>query len=198
MRLVAAELRLMLQGRPKWWFAGAAGLFIASFVSPPEAARQIVLPLCWLWPVLIWSPLGARETTEGTSQLVFSAPRSLGTQLPAAWCAGVLLALATGGGVAVRLLLARDLPALGAWGAGALFIPSLALALGTWSGTGKLFEGIFTALWYIGPMNHVASFDYCGAIRSAIDGGMPLIYAVAALALMIAAWLGRRRRMRRS
>ena len=197
-RLIAAELRLMLRGQPKWWIAGAAGLLIASFVSPLEAGRQIVLPLCWLWPVLVWSPLGAREAAAGTSQLIFSAPRALGRQLPAAWCAGVLLAMAAGGGVAARLLAARDLPALGAWLAGALFIPSLALALGAWSGTGKVFEGILPAMWYIGPMNHVASFDYCGASRSAIDAGMPLFYAGAALALLVAAAFGRRRQMRQS
>jgi hypothetical protein len=196
--LVAAELRLMLRGQRKLWYAGALGLFIAGLAAPLEAARAIVLPLCWLWPVLVWSQLGARETIQGTSQLVFSAPRMLGRQLPAAWCAGVLLALATGGGVAARLLLAGDFPALGAWLAGALFLPSLALALGAWSGTGKLFEGILPAIWYIGPMNHVASFDYCGAGRDAIQAGMPLAYAGAALALLVAAWFGRRRQMRRS
>jgi hypothetical protein len=196
--LVAAELRLMLKGQRKIWYAGALGLFITGLAVPLEAARAIVLPLCWLWPVLVWSQLGARETARGTSQLVFSAPRTLGRQLPAAWCAGVLLALATGAGVAARLALAADFPALGAWLAGALFLPSLALALGTWSGTGKLFEGILPAIWYIGPMNHVTSFDYCGAGRAAIDAGMPLAYAGAAMGLLAAALLGRRRQMRRS
>jgi len=100
--------------------------------------------------------------------------------------------------VAARLLLAGDVPALGAWLAGALFLPSLALALGTWSGTGKLFEGILPALWYIGPMNHVAAFDYCGAGRAAIEARMPLAYAAGALALLVAAWFGRRRQMRLS
>jgi ABC-2 family transporter len=198
LRLIAAELRLMLRVRSRWWFAVAAGLVVVGAVVPLEAARQIVLPLCWLWPVLIWSRLGAREALHGTSSLVFSAPRSLATQLPASWCAGVLLSVAAGGSVAVRLLIAGDAPALGAWCAGAIFIPSLALALGTWSGSGKPFEGIFTALWYIGPMNHVALFDYCGAGRAAIDAGMPVVFAAASLALLVAAFFGRRRRMRRS
>ena len=188
----------MLQGLRKTWYAGMLGLLVAGLVSPLEAARQIVLPLCWLWPVLVWSPLGAREVAMGTSQLVFSAPGALVRQLPAAWGAGVILALAAGGGVAARLAIAGDVGGLGAWLSGALFVPSLALALGTWSGTGKVFEGILPALWYIGPMNHVTAFDYCGASRAAIAAGMPWIYALLSLALLTAAVFGRRRQMRRS
>jgi hypothetical protein len=47
-------------------------------------------------------------------------------------------------------------------------------------------------------MNHVATFDYCGASRAAIDAGMPLVYAGASAALLAAAVLGRKRQMRRS
>jgi hypothetical protein len=53
-------------------------------------------------------------------------------------------------------------------------------------------------MWYIGPMNHVAALDYCGASRAAINAGMPLCYAGTALALLLAAAFGRRRQMRRS
>lgn len=126
--VLAAELRLALKGQPWWWFAAAAGLVIAGLTAPAQGVRQIVLPLAWIWPILVWSPMGNRESRFGTGELLFSAPRPVGRQLPAVWMAGVLVAAAVGGGVAARYLIAGDFAALAAWAAGALFIPSLALA----------------------------------------------------------------------
>jgi hypothetical protein len=193
--LVQAELKLMLKGRNKLWYVVLVGLWIASVAAPLENSRAVVLPLCWLWPVLVWSAMGAREAQHATNQLVFSAARVLPRQLSALWTAGVAVSVLTGGLVALRLLFAGDWGALGAWVAGAAFVPSLALALGAWSGTGKVFEGIYTALWYIGPMNHVPQMDYVGATRAAISSGMPLVYLALSAALIAAAFAGRRRQM---
>ena len=46
---------------------------------------------------------------------------------------------------------------------GALFIPSLALALGIWSGSRKLFEVVYMLWWYAGPINQVDTLDFMGA-----------------------------------
>ncbi|MNR56752.1 hypothetical protein D3C85_1773900 [compost metagenome] len=54
------------------------------------------------------------------------------------------------------------MPALLAWGTGILFIPTLALALGTLGGSKKLFEVIYMLWWYMGPLNHVPSLDFLG------------------------------------
>jgi hypothetical protein len=137
---------LLLQGQRWWWWAVALGLLIAGFAAPLDAARQFILPVAWIWPLLRWSELGGREARYGTGALVFSAARPLSRQLPAVWASGVLLAMITGGGVAVRLGLAGDWAGLGAWTVGALFIPTLALALGVWSGGGKLFEVVYLLL----------------------------------------------------
>ena len=105
------------------------------------------------------------------------------------------VAALAGGLVELRLLIAGDWGAAGAWAAGAVFIPSMALALGAWSGTGKLFEGLYTALWYIGPMNRVPAMDYAGATREAISSGIPLVYLGLSIALLLAAVVGRKRQM---
>jgi hypothetical protein len=194
--ILVAEIKLMLKGQRWLWYAGVVALWIASVASPLEPARAIVLPLAWLWPVLLWSAMGTREAKHETGQLIFSSARALTRQLPAVWLAGVLLSACTGSIVGLRLLLAGDRGAMLAWLAGALYIPSLALALGVWSGTSKLFEGLFTVLWYIGPMNRVADFDYCGATRAAISAGMPIKYLVATALLLAAAFIGRRRQVR--
>jgi hypothetical protein len=193
--VLRAELKLALKGQRWWWYAGAAGLFLAGLLNQPQAVKEIVLPLTWIWPILVWSPLGTRESRFDTGGLLFSSARPLLRQLPATWLAGVLLAMMTGSGAAVRFLAAGDHTALGAWLVGALFIPSLALALGVWSGTSKLFEVIYLLIWYIGPMSHVPTMDYLGATKTGPAEGMPLIYLGLTVLLTVAAVAGRKRQL---
>src|SRR6185312_6214977 len=69
--MLRAELRLLLKGQRWWWYAIAAGLVVAGFLVP-EAGRKVVSPLSWPWPVLLWSPMGAREARFGTDGPVLS------------------------------------------------------------------------------------------------------------------------------
>jgi hypothetical protein len=78
------------------------------------------------------------------------------------------------------------------WFAGALFIPSLAFALGVCSGTSKPFEAIYTVWWYIGPLNHAPGFDFIG---SAAAASRPVFYLVLTAVLVTVAYCGRRVRM---
>lgn len=195
--LLRAELRLLLQGQRWWWYAVAAGLLVASFAAPLEAVRKVVLPLAWIWPILLWSALGTREARHGTDGLVFSAAHPLGRQLPAAWLSGVVLAMATGGAAALRLAMGGDWAGLGAWAVAALFIPTMALALGAWSGSSKLFEIFYLVLWYLGPMQRVTPLDYLGSIPEAVKSGVPLAYLAATGLLMLAAVAGRKRQLAR-
>jgi hypothetical protein len=193
--VLAAELKLALKGQRWWWYLVAAGCFIATLTAPLTGVKEIALPIAWIWPILIWSPLGTRESRFDTGGLLFSAARPLLRQLPATWAAGVILALLTGAGAAVRFLAAGDMVAFGAWLVGALFIPTMALALGIWSGTGKLFEILYLVIWYIGPMNHVPTMDYLGATETGPAQGMPLIYLAVTALLAAAAVVGRKRQL---
>jgi len=139
--------------------------------------------------------MGARERRHATESLLYSSPRPLARQLPATWLAGVAVSVAMGGGVALRLALAGETAALGAWAVAALFIPSLALALGTWSGSGKLFEALYTMVWYLGPMNHVPTLDFIGVTPQSAALGTPLHFLVATVVLLALAALGRARRL---
>src|SRR5262249_23650049 len=96
--VLRAELKLALKGQRWWWYAAAAGLLVAGLASPLQAVKEIALPLTWIWPILVWSPLGTRESRFDTGGLLFSSARPLLRQLPATWLAGVLLAMATGSG----------------------------------------------------------------------------------------------------
>lgn len=190
LRVVSLELKLLLKGKPWWWFAIAGGLWIATVVFPIESVRAYVLPMTWIWPVLIWSSLGNREIQHNTHQMVFSSAAPLKRQLPATWLAGFIITLVTGSGAAIKLLSAGYGAGLFAWLSGALFIPSLALALGVWSKSQKIFEVVYVALWYL-VINGVSAVDYLGANSSGnISFFMPLT-----LGLIVTAFIGRARQV---
>jgi hypothetical protein len=191
-RLAVSELRLMLKGHAWWWYLVAAGLFVASLAVPDGQARHAVAGFAWIWPVLIWSQMGAREARHETQKLVFSCAHALDRQLPAVWIAGVVVAISTGGGLGIRLLIGGNWPALSGWLAGALFVPTLALALGVWSGSSKPFEALYTLWWYVGPMNHIPGMDFMGIARSQFS---TQFYLLATMALLTAAYLGRRSKL---
>jgi len=192
--VLAAELRLMLKGRSRWWYLVALGLFIGSFAAPAGEARGKVLAFAWLWPVLVWSAMGTREVRHATGPLIFSSARALERQLPAVWLAGVCVAALVGAGAAVRALAAGDGTHLLAWAVGAMFIPALALALGVWSGTSKLFEGLYTALWYAGPAQPTPGLDFMGA-SAHLHVHTPLVFLAATVILLGTAAAGRRRQI---
>jgi hypothetical protein len=186
-RLLIAELKLAINGLHWWWYAVAAGLLIAQATAPLATSRQQLLGTSWLWLVLVWSSMGARETRFGTRALLFSSARILQRQLFACWLAGFVLAIAFGAIAGLRILAAEGATALLPWIAGAALLPSMALALGVWSGTSKPFEGILTAMWYIGPMNRVSGIDYTGSSNGPEAMHYVVMYLVIAAALLVAA-----------
>lgn len=190
--LVTSELRIMLKGLRWWWYGGATVILVGGIVSPTEYSRGGCLVAAWIWPVLIWSQMGAREARYATQSLIFSSERALVRELPALWTAGVLIAVLTGAGAGIRLLLGADWQGLLAWAAGALFIPSLALALGVWSGRSKAFEALYTVWWYVGPLHHVRGMDFAG---STAVSSTPAAYMLAAAILLATAYMGRRARL---
>jgi len=142
--------------------------------------------------VLVWSQMGCRESRHATQSLIFSAERVVYRQLAAVWTAGVLVALLTGGGIGVRLLISADWQAIAAWLTGALFIPSLALALGVWSGSSKFFEALYTVWWYVGPLHQTPSLDFMGGSRASSTPGL---YLSLSAGLLLVACFGRRRQV---
>jgi hypothetical protein len=44
--------------------------------------------------------------------------------------------------------------------AGAIFVPTTALACAAMSGTSRLFEIVYLILWYVGPMNATKGVDF--------------------------------------
>jgi len=189
-RLILLELKLLFKGLRWWSFMVAGGLIIASLLNTPENVRSYILPITWLWPILIWSGLGNREMRHNVGQMVFSSASPLIRQLPAIWLAGFLMTVVTGSGAALKFLIAGDSTSLLIWFSAALFIPSLALALGIWSKSSKLFEVLHVTMWYL-ALNGIETVDYFGANS---DGNIGF-FVPFSLALIVAAFIGRARQI---
>jgi hypothetical protein len=157
--------------------------------------KQGIAPALAIWPMLLWSALGTRESRNGTSDLLFSSPRPLSRQLPATWLSGVAIGAATGGTYALRLLMSGDPIGAATWFAGIAFVPALALACGVLTGNSRLFEGLYMAFWYVAALNHVPQMDYTGAMASTTGPGVAAAFAGVTVGLLAVAWAARKRQL---
>jgi hypothetical protein len=195
--LVRAEIVVALKGFPWIWYLVAIGLSIAALAAPLEGVKNGVGPALAIWPMLVWSALGARELRHGTSELFFSAPRPLSRQLSATWLGGVAIGVAVCGTFALRLALAGDAPGAITCLVGVAFVPALALACGVLTGNSRLFEALYLFLWYAAALNHVPDLDFTGAMAARTGLGVAGGYALATAALLAVAWTARRRQLTR-
>lgn len=193
--ILRTEFRLLFKGVRWWWLIVAIGLNMAGLLLPTDAACQYLLPVAWILPLGLWSTLGTREKRYNTDQLVFSTPHPLRRQFPLALLAGVTVSLIAGAGVAANLIIIGDWTHLLAWGTGAFFIPTLAMALGVWSGSNKLFEVMYMLLWYAGPLNRIESLDFMGA-SSNLSLDRVLLYGLFTLLLLACAVIGRKHQIK--
>lgn len=189
-RVFWLELRLIIK-QPWWWYVATLALVVASLVSPAQNARTVWVPAIWLWLALTLSGLGLRESRHNTEQLVFNIPLPSVFQVSAAWLSGFFLTILTGIGGA-RLILMGEGEAALAWVIAAVFIPSLAMAAGIWSGNRRLFEGLFIAWWFIGPMaSKGTGLDFMGVHQEVVARGVHWFYLIAAILLFLIALIGR-------
>ena len=194
--IVKAELLLMLKGYSLWWYMCALGLVVATPFVPLDRVAQMLFAAAWLWPILVWSQMGVREIKYQTYQTVFSTAHPVRRQFPAIWLAGVVVAIAMGAGFAFRMIVTGSGQNLYAVATGALFIPSLALALGVWTNGSRTFEIAYLLLWYMSIQSGATVFDYRGATAEAISSGIPLYYIIITIILIVLAVLGRQKQIR--
>jgi hypothetical protein len=116
--------------------------------------------------------------------------------LTAAWLAGALMIALPGAAAVTRLALAGDGASAAGWLLGAGLVAALALTSGIWTGGTKLFEVLILFAWYAGPMHHLAELDYTGVTASRTPA-LWIAYVAILAALLVLAWLGRLRQLRR-
>ncbi|GIF18970.1 hypothetical protein BJ973_006017 [Actinoplanes tereljensis] len=173
LRLVRGELRILTRGVSRWWWAGTAALVVAGLAAP-VAARPLLMA-AWIWPVLVWSRLGAQAREHGVDKLLDACPSPVFRTL-AQWLAGAALTAAVGLGPGVAMAVDGH---FADWLAGVAFIPAIALALGVISRTQRFFQAVYPLLWYL-VINDIAGLDYMGVLP-----GGPAPHTVAAVATFL-------------
>lgn len=197
LRVVFAELKLMLKGPRLIWYAGLLSINIAFLLNPSGPLQPFLLSAVWIWPIAVWSQMGAREQRYNTWQIIFCAPRPALRQLPAMWLAGVVVAAIAGSGAWLYIALAGDMAMLFAWFGGALFVPALALALGVWAGSSRIFEAVYLFIWYLGLVEGVPVLDFAGTTSEGLAMGIPYVYLLVSACLVGLALIGRMRESRK-
>jgi hypothetical protein len=195
--LLLAEMRLLIKGNSTLWLIATTILFFLSIFTPIHFAYKIVLPILWFFQTLILSRIGSREINNRCNAYIFSAAYPLRRQLPTTITAAVLFMLLLALPVTLRLLFTGDFYGVYAIVIGALFIPVFAIALGILTGGSKLFEVIFTIIVY-GFFNRVPFFDFIGAIAESHVLGIAHYLLGATSALIILAFLTRKRQITHS
>jgi len=190
--MFAAELRLALKGYHWFWYAVALGLSAAQLAAPFNVVRLYLVPLSMAWPLIIWSSMGTREPQYNTGSLLFSSPEPIARQFPALWLSGVLVALAAVGCIVMRAGIGGQPSYAAALLVSACLIPTAALALGTWSGSRKLFEVIYLMVWYVGSIDHLHTLDLLGTSTEAISTEKFVVLGLLSIALLVAAFAARR------
>ncbi len=182
---VLAEARLIWESASwiKWPLAVSAML---AGLLPGNLAQGAFLLL--LVPVV--SEAAAREKLAGAGALVFSQPGV--PRSPALWKFGAvaLVVLALGAPLFVRSLLVSPVRGLACAG-GLLALAAISVGMGSLSGGGKLFTGIYLAVWYLG-LSNLAAADFTSALSANPEPVYCLIY-ICVGAGHLAAAVGRER-----
>lgn len=162
--LVRGELKIALSGHSVWWYLSVlACIALSVFATSGEGEKWIVLIM--LLPMAVWSQMGCREKQYSTTDIILSSC-SLPVKWVAAWISGILISLLMSSGMIGRFLFQGNPAGLIAWIAGAVFVPTLALTLGSLFGNRKVFEGLYIALFYFGPINGMPGLDFFGLVEN--------------------------------
>ncbi|MEH6945083.1 hypothetical protein [Bacillus sp. JJ722] len=193
--IVHAEWRLMMKSASLGWYVVAGILFILCLVFPVTTSLQwMIWPVAWIWPLLLWSGMGSRETRYQTQYLIASSPCFSTRQLAAVWVAGFLLTCITGGGMIIRLILEGDFGHLMYWVSAVFLIPSLSLAAGVLTKTNRTFEVLYMIIWYLGPFNKMPYLDFLDTrLAEGSSWMMSSIYIIISIGLIMVTYVLRKR-----
>ena len=156
---IFAEARLIWESATwiKWPLAVAA---LLAGLLPGNFAQGLFLVL--LVPVI--SEVAAREKLAGTRALVYSQPGVPSS--PALWKAAAvsIVVLMLGAPLAMKCFLVSPIRGLACL-AGLVAVAGISVGLGSLSSGGKLFSGLYLAVWYMGLSNLPAA-DFTSALST--------------------------------
>jgi hypothetical protein len=185
-RLLRLELKLLLKGQSVYWFIGLFMLNIIQVFIEESLLIGVLLPLSWLWCVLVISQLGQLDKQANTVELMTYSKQSSTLQSLASFSAAwLLLALASFASL-VRLLAMTEWLLVVQLIIAISFTVALAYFCGTLTGTKRMFEVLYPTLWYIGPIQTALYVDFFGVNGQASwQAGVPYYVAAISMGLLL-------------
>ncbi|ABE54365.1 hypothetical protein Sden_1077 [Shewanella denitrificans OS217] len=195
-RLLRLELKLLLKGHSIYWLLGLLVLNVIQLVIEQQMLMGLLLPISWLWCVLVISQLGQQEKQANTLELMSYSRQSSSLQTLASFSAAwLLLAMASCGGM-LRLVSMAEWLLLVQLVVAISFSVALAYFCGTLSGTKRLFEVLYPTLWYIGPIQTALYVDFFGVnSQSSWQAGVPYYFGAISISLLLLTVSLRNRRL---
>lgn len=185
-RLLRLELKLILKGHSVYWFIGLMLLNIIQLFISQKLLISVFLPISWLWCVLVISQLGQLEKQSNALELITYSNQSPILQSLASYTAAwILLALASMGSV-VRFTGSAEWLFLIQLVVAISFTVSLAYFCGVVTGTKRMFELLYPAIWYIGPIQTALYVDFFGVnSQESWQAGIPYYFFAISIGLLI-------------
>lgn len=176
-QLLRLELKLLTKGRSVYWVLGLLGLNIAQFFVSKTLLITLILPLSWLWCLLVISQLGMKDKRHGVAEIMaYSRCEKVWHELASYFAAWLVLFLASFVSIALFVVSLEWLLLLQLFIA-ISFTSALAMFCGSVSGSQRLFEGIYLLVWYLGPIQSALYLDFFGVNSQASwQAGMPYIF----------------------
>ncbi|MBA6258095.1 MULTISPECIES: hypothetical protein [unclassified Colwellia] len=185
-RLLRLELKLLLKGHSTYWVMGLLTLNIIQLFISQQLLVNVFLPLSWLWCVLVVSQLGQIEKQANTTELITYSKKSAIQQSLASYSSAWVLLTMASLGSALRfaamsewLLIIQLIIAIS-------FTVSLAYFCGAFTGTKRMFEVLYPAIWYMGPIQAALYLDFFG-VNSQVSwqAETPYYFLAISIALLV-------------
>ncbi|TGE84764.1 hypothetical protein C7Y70_04245 [Pseudoalteromonas sp. KS88] len=184
-RFFRLELKLMLKGQTNSWIIGLLVLNMGQLFVSQELLISALIPLSLLWCVLVISPLGQLEKQANTLEIMTYSKRTPILQNTASLIAGCTVLLIACFGAFARLIIMAEWLLIIQLCIGIVFMVSLAYFCGAFTQTKRMFEVLFPAIWYLGPIQTGLYLDFIGVNSQASwHAGMPY-YFLACAATMV-------------
>ena len=185
-RLLRLELKLLLKGRSVYWLIGLFALNLIQLFASQELLISVFLPISWLWCVLVISQLGQIEKQANTLEIMTYSKHSSIFQTLASYCAAWLLLVMVSFGSIVRFVAIAEFILLIQLIIAISFTVSLAYFCGTFTGNKRMFEVLYPALWYLGPIKTALYVDFFGVNSQASwQVGVPYYFTAVSFILFI-------------
>ncbi len=162
---IKTELLMLFRKGHKWFWLINIGGMIALIFTPINIAHQFILPVLWFLQVGRLGDLATKEKTNRIHYFTYASYKPIERLLPSQILAGIILVATLSAPLLIRYLISGDFMPVTYILAGAVFIVSLAVALGILTGGKKLFEILFFAITYCN-LNNVPFADYFGALNN--------------------------------